>query len=257
LAYDYTFADAVTVLHPEKTPESAAEAMTPALYTQYPSWMWENKLTHSEAEFYDLTKSMLENGNIRYELEYHATAGMNVTAADASNAELYQVTRQQPTSGRREVFAFEVDKSIADQVGDICITFTSEMDEGEFTVYTWKNEYLAMATEGNPIGEAKPVEAKTNSKKVTVHSLTAQQLDNGFVRYTVEFTTLAGRNVSFFTPPSGDIFMYFGDRTTGERDTLVVDIPQADHEAATDISMKFYDTSVKDNVFAYFKRATF
>ena len=63
-------------------------------------------------------------------------------------------------------------------------------------------------------------------------------------------------HVEYTTPLEGQYYAAWSFAKAGE-DTFVVDVPLADHEAATEITMKFFDLSVNDNVFAFFKRATF
>lgn len=143
------------------------------------------------------------------------------------------------------------------QIQYITISFSSEMDEGCFWVYLEKNSYFTSITDGNPIGEEQIIKVHAD-RKVKIHSLKAQALDNGFVRYTLEYTTSAGRHVSFFNPPANDRFIYLSNRTaTGGRDTYVLDIPRADNDAVSDITMKFYDFSIGDHVYATFKAPRF
>lgn len=256
LPHDYTPVR-IAVLQPEAADEPPARAAAPEGILQYPNWSWENQLTHSEVEVFSVTETLLKNGNLRYEVEYRATAGMTVFAFDPPDASLLQAQSSQPTSGGREIFTFEVTPSVMNRIQYITISFSSEVDEGCYWVYLEKNSYFASITEGNPVGEAQTLKVHSD-RKVKVHSLRAQLLDNGFVRFTIEYTTSPGRHVSFFNPPYNDRFIYLSRHTaTGERDTYMLDVPKADIDAVSDISVKFYDYNIGDHVYASFTAPRF
>jgi len=235
----------------EKGSEAVVEEAAPVQPVQYPIWNWENALNSGDVEIFGWTETILENGNVRYEVEYQATAGLYVNAFDPPNGELYDVTREQKTSGQRETFAFEVEKSVLDQIQFVTVGIWSE-EAGNFWTGIEKNWYNAAVTEGEPIGEAKKLKVKSDSK-VKVYSLQAQQLDNGYVRFTMEYKTSKGRGVSFFNQPDNDHFIYLMDNAaTGGQDTYVVDVPKADIDAVSEITMKFYKPDYSDHVYAWF-----
>lgn len=245
---------------PEKGKEAAAkeadEAEAPELAAQHPMWSSENALSNGEVEIFDWRETVLENGNVRYEVEYQATAGLQVEAFDPPNGDLYTVIKEQLTSGEREVFTFEMEQSILDQIDFVTVGFWSE-EAGNFWTGIEKNWYNASVTEGEPVGEAKTIKVTADSK-VKVYSLQAQELDNGFVRFTMEYKTSKGRGVSFFNPPDNDHFIYLMDNVaTGGTDTYVIDVPKADVEAVSTITMKFYDLNKGDHVYAEFKAPRF
>ena len=255
VVYDYTPV-AVSVLHPVKA-DDTLEAPELGPIVLDPIRSTDNQLTKAEVEIFGLTESILENGNTRYVLEYRATAGMNLTAFDPPNGDAFMAWREQVTSGRREYFVFDVEKEIMDQIDYITFNFWSDAEDGHFWIYLEKNWYNAQVTDGNPVGQAQNLDVQSD-KKVEVHSVNAQQLDNGYVRYTVEYTTSAGRNVSFFAPYD-DPFIYLSEtKATGGRDTYIIDIPQEYNDAVTsNITMKFYELPVRDHTYARFKPASF
>lgn len=239
LLVDYTPVSA-SVLRPEAQPQATLEAPAPGQIVQYPRFSWENMLTHSEVEVYGMTETVLENGNIRYVLEYRATPGMTIQAFDPPNGEMYRFQREQPTSGQVEQCIFEVDKYTMDKLQYITLSFFSEMDEGNFFVYIQKNRYVSNVTAGNPVGEAKQLKTSTFGR-VTAHSVTMQNLDNGFVRFTVDCTVSESRFISFFTPPDGDIFMYITNYPISSgRNTFVVDVLQESVANASEITINFF-----------------
>ena len=133
------------------------------------------------------------------------------------------------------------------------------MDSYYFGCYEDEDEYIYGAyliennlmTDGSPTGTPKTLDFATEGQ-ITVHSATAQVLDNSHVRYTVEYTVSAGRTISFFDPPNGERFMRVDYLiTTGDRGVFTVDIPKADSDAVTNITMKFFLSDMDNNSAAW------
>lgn len=109
-------------------------------------------------------------------------------------------------------------------------------------------------TDGAPVGEVKNV-AWTDRNTLqtgsyTVHSFTAQTLDNGYIRFYLDITARAGMPFSVFNPPNGDLFMLIGAGTSGERETLVYDLKAEDVQTVGTITMRF--NFVQDDCFFLF-----
>ena len=112
-------------------------------------------------------------------------------------------------------------------------------------------------TNGMPSGESSPVETSCVDRlvegSVTVHSCTVQPLDNGYVRYTLDYTVPKGLTISIFDRSTtggtgGDLFMLV-DRsgTSDARSILTYDVQTELATAATETCIKFvYDGSVFD-----------
>ena len=100
-------------------------------------------------------------------------------------------------------------------------------------------------TSGMSSGESSPVEAtcvnRLTQGSITVHSCTVQPLDNGYVRYALNYDAPEGLNVSIYDRPSGDLFNLTMDtfRTLGIRSTLMFDIQAEYAAAASEICIKF------------------
>ena len=98
-------------------------------------------------------------------------------------------------------------------------------------------------TDGNPVGEPAAVEYAENnmlqSGSYTIHGVTAQRLDNGYTRYTIDYTAPAGMSTCIFSPPNGDLFKIFGPITTGARETLIFDLEDQVVEESGEISISF------------------
>lgn len=98
-------------------------------------------------------------------------------------------------------------------------------------------------TDGKPVGPSVNIDYSIGSNLKTgtfeVHSYTAQKLDNGYIRFTIDCTTREGMPFSVFNPPNGDVFMFIGGPTTGERQTIVYDLPAEDVQSVSMIVMRF------------------
>lgn len=109
-------------------------------------------------------------------------------------------------------------------------------------------------TDGAPVGESRTVQTSSNNMlkegSFTVHSCVLQPLNNGCVRYTLEYTAPKGLNISVFSPPDGELFMQLDNSgTSGSRDVLVFDLKEED-ASQTSISISFYQSD--DNRFFVF-----
>jgi hypothetical protein len=115
-----------------------------------------------------------------------------------------------------------------------------------------------LLTDGTPVGSTAKinysVENLLQTGTLEIHSFTYQKLDNGYIRFTMECTAREGMPFSVFNPPNGDIFMFIGGPTTGERQTIVYDISAEDVRSAEGITMKI-NFSVDDYAVVYFRTA--
>jgi hypothetical protein len=115
-----------------------------------------------------------------------------------------------------------------------------------------------LLTDGTPVGSTVKINYSAENLLQTgtleIHSFTYQKLDNGYIRFTMECTAREGMPFSVFNPPNGDIFMFIGGPTTGERQTIVYDISAEDVRSAEGITMKI-NFSVDDYAVVYFRTA--
>lgn len=85
---------------------------------------------------------------------------------------------------------------------------------------------------------------------VEVHGCSCCVLSNGNTQYTLEFTAAAGKSITVFSPPNGDIFTKAFDNTTGAKQTLVFELTAQELAQTTEITISFCDDSSCD--FVYF-----
>lgn len=104
-------------------------------------------------------------------------------------------------------------------------------------------------TNGMPSGESIPLETdcvnRLTEGSLTVHSCTVQPLDNGYVRYTLDYTAPKGLAISIFNRSTtggsgGDLFNLLDpSETSGSRSTLTFDVRTECAAAAAEICIKF------------------
>ena len=119
-----------------------------------------------------------------------------------------------------------------------------------------RNSAKLTLTDGNPVGEAKTLKwtesSELKSGSGTIHSYTAQQLDNGYIRFTVEYTVPEGLLLAVFNPPNGGVFMLHGKVTSGEREMQIFDIKAEDVRAVDSITTNFVRAD-DDRFFVFLK----
>jgi len=87
-------------------------------------------------------------------------------------------------------------------------------------------------TDGMPAGEPVGLDYKErpelSSGTGTIHGFTSQSLDNGYTRFTLDYTMPKGMRIFVFDPPNGEkIGLRDDSGTSGSRSTLVFDVETA------------------------------
>ncbi len=111
-------------------------------------------------------------------------------------------------------------------------------------------------TDGNPTGKPKKVRyqkiKELKSGDVTVHSVTAEALDNGYTRFTIQFTAREGLNIFVFDPPNGDKIHMSAGPTTGEKEEAIFDVNAEDMKGTEGITVNMY-TGDDDRCFIFIR----
>lgn len=219
-------------------PVISAEAVYPVVDTGY-------NITTARVEFYDCRMYTLDSGITRFEVDYKTSAGNHVVVfahVGKEESPAYWYEPAAVTTGEKETLVFEMETELLNKSygPDIHIR-NADGDVLSWILIYHTEEYMKL-TDGNPTGNAKKI--KTGKEgEVKVHSVTMQPLDNGYVRFSVDCTPPANRNITFFDPPNGNKFMYHSKETTsGERMTLELDVRQKDIQKLSDITIKFWQT---------------
>ena len=94
---------------------------------------------------------------------------------------------------------------------------------------------------GNPVGRAINVDYRIEAiEPLTVHSLTKQELDNGYTRFTLEYTAQAGRNIRIITHEQGKSAILSNTKTTGTRERFIFDLTNESVQSIPTITVSFY-----------------
>lgn len=194
-------------------------------------YITENHLKEGTAEVFGCTIWKLDNGNVRYELDYYVPAGMTVSAFDPPDAKKINIRKEGFTTGNREQFTFEIESATLDEINAITIAFVSQDLNDAYYVFLENNLYLASVTDGKPVGEPETGEVHTESQlksgTVEISDCQIQNLSNGYIRHTIAFCAPAGMSVRIQDPPNGDAFKYIAEaKTTGTLQELTFDIPK-------------------------------
>lgn len=216
-------------------------------------FFWVDGTEGSDVKILDHKAKVLANGDVRFDFEFQAPAGMEIYVLGMSNEEELYCSNTK-TTGRKESCSITIRREDLEAQEAL---FFGCYEEGSNYIYGLLIQKNNLKTDGNPTGDVKSPQYSTNGN-FTVHGLTAQLLDNGYVRYTLDFTCEQGYFISFFDPPNGDRFMRVRYReTTGERETLVVDISQEDNNASSEITIKFYNKTDDDGYWVFFAPVRF
>lgn len=99
-------------------------------------------------------------------------------------------------------------------------------------------------TDGTPTELPHDAEFSSKSQllfgEYTVYGCTAQNLDNGFIRFCVDFEGPAGLTATAFDPPDGALFLCSSQsQTSGAREVLVFDLPVEQMRAVNKFTITF------------------
>ena len=214
-------------------------------------------------EVIDLRMYAPKNGFTRFEVDFKATEGLRpvavtyvgeghekapeglsidvITYAKDSQNAAYWYEAEELTTGEEQTFAFDIETDVLEQSNGPEIHFCDENYESMCWLLIYHTQYANQVTDGKPVGEISIL--KTSSQgDVEVHSVTTQALDNGYVRFIIDYTAPATRYISFFNSPAGNRFWrYTVEPTSGEREVIVMDIEQDKLEGQTDLIVSFYE----------------
>lgn len=101
-------------------------------------------------------------------------------------------------------------------------------------------------TDGEAVGDPVSLEFTTKDELLEgsyeIYSVMAQYLDNGFIRFTVDYLAPKLWGITVFDPPNGELFKY-NDRsgTSGERELLIFDLSIEELQEAGRFTITFND----------------
>lgn len=239
-SFEFTFPNRAGAAESAPAASATTFAAAPASSEKKLYYEVYNELTDGSVEVHGCTMEKLESGYTNFCLEYTATAGLIVLVHGITENDTVELVKDSPTTGAKETFVFSFPTSDLEKFYYIEIVFLAEDRESSSLVYVDCASPLAQITDGIPAGAERNPKYSTEGA-ITVHSLTSQALDNGYIRFTLDCTAPEGRTIYFFNPPDADIFGYMMQSlTTGGRETIVFDISQEEADATSTITLNFY-----------------
>ena len=213
-------------------------------------------------EVYDLRMYAPKNGNTRFEIDYLAPADLKVVAVAFVGEEFaktpegwspepiicaaedqqaaFRYEQEEKTSGEAQTLSFEIETDLLDSSNGVEIHFCDENYVSMSWLLVHHNQFNNLITNGTPVGDVKTLETSIRGN-VEVHSFMMQTLDNGYVRFTVEYTAPKELYVAFLNAPAGDRFLRYGFEVEDSRNVIVSDIPENMLEGQTEVAVSFYE----------------
>lgn len=185
-----------------------------------------DRLPGEESAVHGLTVQDLDNGYTRLVLDYTLPLGCEISIFDSSGKGCFQGYAAHTPGGRAEL-AFDLNPRIMSDCSDICVRF--QLADVSATVALRPHQPPRLS--GRPVGEPWDVEFEVEDHLALgggeIHRLSAQKLDNGKTRYTLEYTLPARYEVFIFDAPDAKRLSLSAPQTTGGRAELLFDIEEA------------------------------
>ena len=226
---------------------------TPTGSVAHVNYSTSNELTTGTVEIEDFYRQSLNNDYTRFTFIFTAPADYYSSLFEG-NGDLFFLDSPYTTYGKRQIITFDLQNDHLELIAseftlifykndDDCFAISTEQAPTTMTTISYN------ITDGNPVGEPKEVNYNTwhddpDELPGEIHSITSQSLDNGYTRYSVQYTVPEMLNISVFNPPNGDKFMYcdFNIFTSSEKSTLVFDIAN-ENLTEISISIKFFGSN--------------
>lgn len=213
-------------------------------------------------EVYDLRMYAPKNGNTRFEIDFKAPEGLSIVAvafvgedfaktpegwspdpvvcAGDGQQAAYRYEAEEKTNGAEQTFVFEIETELLDQSNGVEVHFCDENYESMSWLLVYHTQYDNQVTNGTPVGDIQVLETSVQGD-VEAHSVTMQSLDNGYVRFVIDYTAPEKLWGAFLNAPNGDRFVRYGFYTTSDREAIVVDIAQDKLEGQKEAIVAFYE----------------
>lgn len=215
-------------------------------------------------EVMDLRMYTPKNGYTRFEVDYKAPAGLTPVAVAfaASNHEkapegfaaesityagnkenaAYWYEAVEQTNGEVQTFAFQIETDVLEDSNGPEVHFCNENYESMSWLLIYHTQHANQITNGTPVGDITVLNTSIHGD-VVAHSVTMQELNNGYVRFTIDYTAPAGCYIGFLDSPSGNKFLRYSveETTSNKRDVLVVDIAQDKLDGVESVTVSFYE----------------
>lgn len=223
--------------HPQDAGEETGDVQV--LHEKHVVWFAEDPLFGGKAQICSCAVYTLNDGHTFFDLEFMAENGIEAELYARDDTQYTAVTKEAATAELQHLYASVTSQQL--ETHQFSVQFRSDTEELGSAFFDFHTRVLEQTDGKLDFASQNMVYSATDN--VHVFSFTKQLLDNGYVRYTVDFRAPAGRMISVFNPPDGDAFMFIRtEETTGSRETLVFDIEQSLVNSADDMSIKFFSS---------------
>lgn len=170
----------------------------------------------------------LDNGSVRYSVAYNAPAGMRICIFDPPNGDRYKMLGTSVTSGGQGILQFDLDPGNVIGNNIVVNFFYSDADRCFISIQPATPLWVSSGGEtGVTWNPAVSTDSSFAEGDCTVLNFAARELDNGCIRFEMDYIVPQGLYASVFSPPQGDRFMQLtASETSGGQGRLVFDLPQ-------------------------------
>lgn len=187
----------------------------------------ENTL-NADYQFGGCFTAELDNGYTRFWLSYRLPFDATVTVYSPNFC--YQKKEQTTGSEQFEDLIFDIKTEKLASVQDFNIDFRIS-NENKVTVTLDTHKGPSTVTSGVPVGEAYTlpysIEDQLQTGSANIHKIIARKLDNGYVRYEIEYTASEGMWMCFTNDCHAKVSFYQeAGLTTEGRNTACIDLKQ-------------------------------
>ena len=212
------------------------------------------------------TAQTLNNGYTRFTVKYEFSERMNIAIIDPPAGEHISLRWKTEDTGAGTL-VFDLKNWVLQAVSEVTLQFYN-YDNKDNKGSCWA--FLRTAdinrgittTGGTPTGGPKEVVYITRNqladgKSGSISSYTAQPLDNGYTRFTVEYEFPEAMGIDVFDPPNGNRFLLTSDSADTGTGTFVFDLKDEDLRAVSEVTLSFYKGLVTggDCYFVFFRTA--
>lgn len=205
---------ALSVYFPMRIQQTGAKPMDEPIR---PGYTLRKKWKSDAYQIHDCYVQHLDNSHIRYTLDITLPkrAYFSVYLADGLDTAL--AFQMFSVNGRYQ-YIFDIPDETFAATREVNILICEERSRYE-NLISIPCGMLNACTDGMPVSDPIPLEFFAKDKKgYSILGCTVQELDNGFLRYTLEYTAPQDQLCSVFDPPDGDsVFFKF---ITGQEDDI-------------------------------------
>lgn len=224
----------------------------PAGVTKTFPYSVESELKTGTGRVYGVTACRMKNGTVHFAMDYDMPKGMNISVFSPPNGKVFSGKVKGRTTGERSVMEFDLTEKEIVWSTYCTIKFYTGGEQNVYWVFLDLDQLL-------PERKSMKFSEENELTKGTgkIHSVTVCRMTDGSVHFSVDYSMIKGMNISYFSPPHGDAFMYRGQRTSGERSLLEFDLTEKELAWSDSCTVKFYNGNASSNYWLFLDLSQF